>query len=116
MNFRYGRASGSPLLSTGRGVRGEAWEQSATFDTSEITKRTTPHPRSLPMKWSADFQIGALEKPGTIALIWKSALRCAFNGSKREIFRGNLSALRGEGGPHPDHFELNRPQRGTKYV
>ncbi len=41
------------------------------------------------MNWSADFQIGALEKPGMIAPIWKSALRCAFEGSKREIFRGN---------------------------
>jgi hypothetical protein len=43
------------------------------------------------MNWSADFQIGALEKSGLIAPIWKSALRCAFKGSKREIFRGNLS-------------------------
>ncbi len=50
------------------------------------------------MNWSADFQIGALEKPGMIAPIWKSALRCAFRGPMREIFRGNLFPLRGEGG------------------
>ncbi len=43
------------------------------------------------MNWSADFQIGAWEKPGMIALIWKSALRCTFRVSMREIFRGNLS-------------------------
>jgi hypothetical protein len=32
----------------------------------------------LPIDWSADFQIGAWEKPGMIAPIWKSALRGAF--------------------------------------
>jgi hypothetical protein len=52
------------------------------------------------MNWSADFQIGALEKPGLIAPIWKSALRGAFRGPMREIFRGNLSPLRGEGESH----------------
>ncbi len=49
------------------------------------------------MNWSADFQIGTLEKPGMIAPIWKSALRRAFRGSMHKTFRGNLSLLRGEG-------------------
>ena len=67
--------------------------------------------------WSVDFQIGALKKPGMIAPIWKSALRGAVRGSMRELPPGRiLSPSKGEGRPHPEHFELIRPQRGTKHL
>jgi hypothetical protein len=73
-------------------MRGGSAHTLSHFESAATFPPLTP---ALPMNWSADFQIGALEKPGMIAPIWKSALRCAFKGSKREIFRGNRSPLRG---------------------
>jgi hypothetical protein len=83
--------SGGTGLAENRGARG--WSILVGRDSVEphFERSEASQASILPMNWSADFQIGVLEKPGMIAPIGKSTLYCAFRGSMREIFRGNLS-------------------------